>query len=524
MRSQKGSFGNTDLADRVKSIIESKGFTLHAISQKSAAIFGQASPYFLHHNFYYELNLGSFSPSLYQLFALSRISNYRLFDWLHVFGLDAEQIPRLEILLPTRRTVLLDSTLADPNAWVRWFRNKWDHTSVPAVAPLGQVLEPGIAFRQRQFPGASREKFLYAKIGRGDAFAFPDLFPGSIVRVNPAIADLPQEAPSQRLFLVEHSKGICCGRLLRSHGQQITVVSTHLPYAEIQLKVPREARILGAVDLEIRRLIPGEQPEVPADFARRWKPQPLDRQSHKIDRFLSSARLKAGLSLREASQLTREIAKLVDDDRYFVSASSLSNYEAGDIPRHFQKAISVCLSYAIHVRSFLEGFGLRLEEAGTDSIPDQFIPRPEPEARDDNAHELQFDGFLRQLAGQVGDVPLFLRHSVRDLSGLSSAALRTVYWAGGIRNPLHPYLANTMLIAVDRHKKLPVDSRSRPAWEQLFYLVLKRDGSYLIGPCGIENGALVMHPDIEHLELREEFRNHRDAEVVGQVSAIVRKL
>jgi hypothetical protein len=199
VRSQKRSSRNTDLADRVKSIIESKGLTLHAISQKSAAIFGQASPYFLHHNFYYELNLGSFSPSPYQLFALSRISNYRLFDWLHVFGLDLEQIPRLEILLPTRRTVLLDSTLADPNAWVRWFRNKWDHTSVPAVAPLSQVLEPGIAFRQRRLLGANRTKFLYAKIGRGDAFAFPDLLPGSIVRVNRAIAEVPYQ-PSRKFF------------------------------------------------------------------------------------------------------------------------------------------------------------------------------------------------------------------------------------------------------------------------------------------------------------------------------------
>ena len=524
MRSQKRSSGNTDLSDRVKSIIESKGLTLHAISQKSAGIFGQASPYFLHHNFYYELNLGSFSPSLYQLFALSRISNYRLFDWLHVFGLDVEQIPRLEILLPTRRTVLLDSTLADPNAWVGWFRNKSDHMSVPAVAPLSQLLEPHIAVRHKQLLGTNRSKFLYAKIGRGDAFAFPDLLPGSIVRVDPAMVQVAQDIPSQRLFLLEHSKGICCGRLLRGHGPRITVISTHLPYAEIQLKLPREARILGAVDLEIRRLTPGEQPEVPADFAKRWTPEPLDRQSHTIDRFLSSARLKAGLSLREASDLTREIARLLDDDRYFVSASSLSNYEAGDLPRHFQKAISVCLCYAIDLRSFLEGFGLRLEEAGTDSIPDQFIPRSEPDAPDNNPHELQFDGFLRELVSQVGDVPLFLRHSVRDLSGLSSTTLRTVYWTGGIRNPFHPYLAKTLLIAVDRHKKLPVDSRSRPAWDRSFYLVLKRDGSYLVGPCGIENGALIMHPDTEHLELREGFRNHRDAEVVGQVSAIVRKL
>jgi hypothetical protein len=118
----------------------------------------------------------------------------------------------------------------------------------------------------------------------------------------------------------------------------------------------------------------------------------------------------------------------------------------------------------------------------------------------------------------MGDIPLFLRHSVGDFSGLPSPLLGTVFWAGGIRNPLHPFLANALLVGVDRRKKVPVDSRSRPSWEKLFYLVLTRDGRYLLGPCGIENGAIVMHPDSEHLELRQEFRNHRDAEVVGHLS------
>jgi hypothetical protein len=124
----------------------------------------------------------------------------------------------------------------------------------------------------------------------------------------------------------------------------------------------------------------------------------------------------------------------------------------------------------------------------------------------------------------MGDIPLFLRHSIGDFSGLPSTSLGTVFWAGGIRNPLHPLLANALFVGVDRRKKRPVDSRSRPSWEQLFYVVLTRDSRYLVGPCGIENGAIVMHPDSEHLELRREFRNHRDAEVVGQVSMVVRKL
>ena len=43
-------------------------------------------------------------------------------------------------------------------------------------------------------------------------------------------------------------------------------------------------------------------------------------------------------------------------------------------------------------------------------------------------------------------------------------------------------------------------------------------------PAGKKNGALVMHPDREHLKLQEEFRNRRDVELVGQVCAIVRRL
>ena len=65
-----------------------------------------------------------FSPSLYQLFAISMISDYRMADWLRVFGFDLEEIPRLQIALPTNRTILLDSSLSDPDAWIPWFRNR----------------------------------------------------------------------------------------------------------------------------------------------------------------------------------------------------------------------------------------------------------------------------------------------------------------------------------------------------------------------------------------------------------------
>jgi len=486
-------------------------------------MFGRSSPQFLPHNFYYELGLGTFSPSFHQLFALSRISDYRFFDWLHVFGLNVELVPRLQIQLPTKRTTLLDSGLNDPNAWLRWFRNASDQTTTVRAAPLSQVLQPGPTFLQSSLLQANRTEFLYAKIGREDAFAFPDLLPSSIVRINPAWKEAADA--SQRLFLVQHSKGICCCRLLFGAGHKIALVSTQLPYAQVQLTLHHEAKILGVVDLEIRSLARGEKATVASELAKRWKPEPLTSGVPKLSHFLRSARAKAGLSLREASDLSRKLANLLNDDRYFISASSLSDYEAGDtIPKHFQKSVSLCLSYAIPVHTLLRMLGISDENAGKTPIPDRFIPGRNQDDHNPNMQRPEHTGFLGELMREMEEVPLFLRHAINDLSGLASASLRTIFWVGGIRDPLHPYLANALLVSVDRHKKLPIDSRSRPLWEQLFYLVIKRNGDYLVGPCGIENGALLTYPDLEHLNLREEFRNHRDAEVIGQVCAVIRRL
>lgn len=525
VRSEGTYSGSSDLADRVRGIIETRNLSLRAVSQATEAMFGHGSPHFVPHNFYYELSLGSFSPSLHQLFALSRVSNYRFFDWLHVFGLDPEEIPRLQILLPSKRTIMLDSSLNDPNSWVSWFENRLDQTSVPAVSPLSQILRMGPRIRQRHLPGGNRWKFLYAKIGQEDAFAFPDLLPGSIVRIEPEFASAVHEKESRRLFLVEHSKGICCGRLLPGSGGKVTLISTQLPYAQVQFRIGHDVRILGAVDLEFRRAYRAEKAKVPSGLARRWHPELFADAVPKLTQYLQRARMKAGLSLRDASQLSREIAKLLDDERYFISASSLSDYEAGDaLPKHFQKAVSLCLAYAAPFRTFLRASGIPEETAERDSIPDRFIPRLPANGDQENVLPVRFDGLIGELMRQVGDPPVFLRHAIDDLSGLTSTSLRTIFWVGGIKHPLHAYLKGALLVSVDRHKKIPIDSRSRPIWKHLFYLLLKRDGDYVLGPCGLENGAIVMHPDAEHLHLREEFRNHRDAEVVGQVCAILRKL
>ena len=116
-------------------------------------------------------------------------------------------------MLPSKRTILLDSSLTDFNDWVPWFRNRPCSAPVPPIAPLAQLLEPTRSQLIGSLSHLSKRDFLYAKIGSEDAVAFPDLLPGSIVRVNPEVEDnlvLRENSPiSDRIFLIEHGKVTC---------------------------------------------------------------------------------------------------------------------------------------------------------------------------------------------------------------------------------------------------------------------------------------------------------------------------
>jgi hypothetical protein len=521
---------NTDLVERVQSVLSSKGLTLYQASQRSETLHGRSSPHFLPHNLYYHLRRATFSPSIYQFLALSRISGYRLADWLLLFGFDLKDIPRLQVWFPSKRTLLLDS-LADPEAWVPWLRDRTRNTAIPAIAPLTQLLERSQARRVRSMPEIGNRGFFYAKIGLEDALAFPHLIPGSIVRVNPEVGEdlVPRRhgTTSSRLFLVEHSKGLYCSRLRVIRDNLVVPVSTQLTYPQIELRLPHEAQVLGVVDAEIRPLLKIVEPEVPEELAKLWRPQPLATEAS-IGPMLRNARTNMNLSLREASAMSRRIADLLGEERYFLSPSSLFGYEVSDAPpRHFHTAITLCSLYGLQFQAFLGSIGIKPEEAGSQAMPDHLVRRPSAPGPVDHAGEHgtpDSNGFLQVLLGKCEEIPFFLRESVGTLSGLTDPSLDDFFWIGGEPNPLHPSLTNGLLVVVNRRNRRPFHFRSKPIWQQPIYVLQMRDGTYLCGCCGIENGNLVVHPYSEHFYRSVQLRYHQDAEVVGQIVTIVRKL
>jgi hypothetical protein len=142
-RPRESSSATTAVAQKIQSILASKGLTLYRASQHSVALYGRSSPYFLPHNLYYDLRSGSFRPSVHQIVALSRISGYRLADWLHVLEFDLQDISRLQILLPSKRTKVLDTSLTNPNESTAWLRNRPLGEPIPSIAPLARLLELG---------------------------------------------------------------------------------------------------------------------------------------------------------------------------------------------------------------------------------------------------------------------------------------------------------------------------------------------------------------------------------------------
>jgi hypothetical protein len=522
-------------ARQVLQVLSSRGLTPYRVSERSAEIFGRSSPFYLPHNLSYDTRDPALTPTFHQMLALSHITDYRLNDWLALFGFDLDLIPRLGLLVPRKRTTLLDSSVYDGHAWIPWFADHKRAVPMSPITPLGQLLAPARPRRGMDLLALGKKKFLYGKVGEEDFYAFPRCAPGSIVRIDPArSAEISLEtgpSPEGRLFFVESEFGYTCSQLAVLAKDRIVLHSPDFPCAQTELTLGKDARILGRIDAEIRPITcqgggrVGTQRTVP--------PRPRGLRSVRLKTslkdLLRSSRLRAGLSFREASSASRFISSLLSDETYFAATSTLSDYETlAAPPRHIQKVITLCVLYSIGFMEFLGASGLPLDQQGLEPMPDDLVPRqvPDGQSRPGSTFEREGfsdpGGFLGSLIGRWQEVPFFLRHALGELTGLKRLSLADVFWVGGDKAPIHPWLDGASLVAINRRIKKPAQSKALS--DQPLYLILTRDGGYLCGCCALQDGELVVHsyPGIP-LGARR-FRNAIDAEVIGQVTTILRRL
>src|ERR1700730_892785 len=205
--------------ESIRNILAQGGQYVAGLSFASRQRYGTRSPYFIPPTFLYKLRL-VITPHGCQIVALSEITGYRFLDWMRVCGFDLHQIPRLQVRLHTERTVLVTpiqfQTSFLPESWA-------SDESFPG---------PSICSRPGTVGRSGSGRYLFAKIGRRDAVVYPELIPGSVVRVDRChahgmrVAD--QRAMPDRLWLVEHPGGLT-GSLVRWIDDEPNVLPTRAP-------------------------------------------------------------------------------------------------------------------------------------------------------------------------------------------------------------------------------------------------------------------------------------------------------
>ena len=512
----------SSLAECVRRILSSRGLSLADLSRKSGGNRLGHVP----HSLYSSLRKPSFSPSLYQLHSLSTLSGYRLVDWLALFGISLDDVSRFQVLFPSLRTVELDARAYHPAAQIPWLYDLKEPDFSTPLAPLSQWVAFGPRRRIDSVAHDAKRAFRYVKIGSHDALAFPDLLPGSIVRVSDdfsAIRRAPAgKTPGRTIFLVRHSKGITCSRLLRSESDTIVLCSRQLPYAPVELTLGIDAVALGAVEIEIRSTAIVQKPVVSAALERYRVPSPLSRVSpaRTAGEFIERARKACGISFREASERTRVIARELGDRRYYCSPSALSDYETRKFaPRHVHKLLSICAVYFASAADLFEASGAALDKAGTEAMPRNLL-NLSPEIRASTGETFRF---LSEMERRFGQLPHFLRAAGSSMFGLQNVSLRDVFWVGDSQEAKYSCLAGIQFLIVDRRQKRPRASLSSPIWAQPIYVLQRRGGDYLWGFCRLENGALSLS-SLAHRVKSLRLRNGVDAEVVGRVVGVIRKL
>ena len=331
-------------ARHVKQVLKRAGLTVSRTSSLASMRYGTDTPYYVPPTFLYKTRLG-ITPHVCQLVALSQLTGYRFGDWMNLYGFDLSLILPLQLEVHTDRTAMITP-----------------HHAFSSGDFCDAQGEPKIA---------NSDRYFFVKVGSGDNVVYPKILSGSVVRVDRRYS--PQVRTSEQadelLWLVEHPGGLACCHVKRIDNEHIVLLPSRPPLSAWPLRLSREARILGLIDLELR-------PRRTQQFGPPYRPMRADtlatipRGSHamNLSALLRSSRARAGLTLRSAHQKTVRVAQLLQNPDYRIPLGLLSDYEASDrFPRHIAKIISLCVIYGIDFWHFMQAGGSQVDDS--DKVP-----------------------------------------------------------------------------------------------------------------------------------------------------------
>ena len=326
---------------QIKEVLKRAGLTVSQASALTGLRYGKATPYYVPPTFLYKIRNG-ITPHVCQLVALSEVTGCCLSDWMNLCGFDLRLILPLQLEVHTERTALITPTHAfSPH----------DFSFVPRMSRIDRS-----------------DRYLFVKIGSADNVVHPKLLSGSVVRADRCYSPEVRigERADELLWLVEYSGGLACCHVKRIDNDHIVLLPNRPPLSAWPLRLSREARVLGLIDLELR-------PRRAQELRSMYRPMNADTRAmiphgsntKSLSSLLRISRARSGLTLRAAHQKTIRVAQLLQNPDYRIPLGLLSDYEAIDrFPRHIAKIISLCVVYGIDFWQLMQAGGSQIDEAG----------------------------------------------------------------------------------------------------------------------------------------------------------------
>ena len=472
---------SAELAERTRQLIVECGLSVSEISRFTGDKYGVGSSYFIPERFISTIKKGV-SPHLCQIVALSEVTCYSFADLMRHFGFDLRQLTRLQMKLHHDRTVLIA-----PSEWC-------------------------------SLPSSNRGRYLYAQVGRQDGMGFPEVVPGSIVRIDtkhPFVSEPLKSASSCWLCVVDHLQGLSCCYVTALKEGEILLTPHYLPCRCLQYRLGDQARIVGVVDAELRPLQNIEVPEatVSNGFERRAPIPALD-DPQRLSQLIRNSRERVGFHFRGARELSARVAEELGNKDYAIAQGTLSDYEAADtVPRHISKIITLCVLYAIDFGKYLHSAGIAMNpsqqgtihRANREPVPISLASPDRGKRHHHNSHLIR-SCFPHSLIDARTE---FLRSKSHSLQTYSE------------RTRVNGDRSIETFFIVDRRATTLEESAWPASWQRPVYLVKKRDGRYAYGFCTVSDGIMTVHQPPTMNRAVERFYS-READVVGQVVAMLR--
>ena len=479
----RSDLDRTGLAQRTRDLIVRSGLSVSELSRSTRSMYGTQSSYFIADTFISKIRKGV-APHLCQVAALSELTSYRFPDLMQHFGFDLRHLVRLQARLHQDSTVL--------------------------IAPYEYFASSST--------GESR--YLYAKIGRRDGMAFPEIMPGSIVRIDTtqtAVVHTSKGTGRPPLYVVDHVRGISCCYVTALSDGEILLTPHYLPYPCLQYRLGEQAKILGLVDAELRLSQGIEVPTPPASHRReRRVPITALEAPQRISQLVRNSRDRVGLQFRQARDMTACVGEELGSHEYAIALGTLSDYEAVDtVPRHIPKIFSLCIVYAIDFTHYLRCAGITLSLAAQKPVTERSQLDPTM-----CYASLCQDGADSRPISSPPYFPVSLIQTQKELLQNHSGQLET-YTVSNVQNGDH--LPDVKLFIVDRCSTKLDEGAWPAAWQRPVYVVRKRDGKYLYGFCTVTEGILTVHQDPAMTSIVDRCY-HKEVDVVGRVVTMLRNV